>query len=232
MVVMKPELAFGWIMPEIVITLSAVLILLLAAFRGKRDSGRIAGGLSLIGAGLALFLTCRLWNSDIDIYNGLYTIDNFGLFFKALVLVISLLVTLLSLRYVEREEMIKGEYYALLLFGILGMMIMVSSNHFVTIFIGLEVMSIAIYVLCGLLIGNPRSAEASLKYFLLGAFATAFLLYGIALIYGTTGILDVREIARYVTSGNFLITRLHGGMACSSGFGFQDGLRPLSYVDA
>ena len=70
-------------------------------------------------------------------------------------LVISLLVTLLSLRYVEREEMIKGEYYALLLFGILGMMIMVSSNHFVTIFIGLEVMSIAIYVLCGLPDRNP-----------------------------------------------------------------------------
>ena len=158
MVVMKPELAFGWIMPEIVITLSAVFILLLSAFRQKNDIGRLAGGVSLIGAGIALFLACRLWNSNIDIFNGLYTIDNFGIFFKALMLVISLLVTLLSLRYVEREEMIKGEYYALLLFGILGMMIMVSSNHFVTIFIGLEVMSIAIYVICGLLIGNPRSA--------------------------------------------------------------------------
>ena len=80
MVVMKPELAFGWIIPEIVITLSAVFILLLSAFRRKNDIGRLAGGVSLIGAGLALFFTCRLWNSDIDIYNGLYTIDNFGLF--------------------------------------------------------------------------------------------------------------------------------------------------------
>ena len=229
MIVMKPELAFGWIIPEIVITLSAVFILLLSAFHRKNDIGRLAGGVSLIGAALALVFTCRLWNSDIDIYNGLYTIDNFGLFFKALALVISLLVTLLSLRYVEREEMIKGEYYALMLFGILGMMIMVSSNHFVTIFIGLEVMSIAIYVLCGLLIGNPRSAEASLKYFLLGAFATAFLLYGIALIYGTTGILDVRDIARYVTSGNFQITpAFMAGMALLIvGFGFKTASVPF-----
>ncbi len=229
MVVMIPELAFGWIIPEIVITLSAVFILLLSAFRRRDDSGRLAGGVSLIGAGLALFFTFRLWNSEIDIFNGLYTIDNFGLFFKALVLVISFLVTLLSIRYVEREEMIRGEYYALMLFGILGMMIMVSSNHFITIFIGLEVMSIAIYVLCGLLIGNPRSAEASLKYFLLGAFATAFLLYGIALIYGTTGILDVREIARYVTSGTFLITpAFMAGMALLIvGFGFKTASVPF-----
>jgi len=229
MVVMKPELAFGWIMPEIVITLSAVFILLLSAFRQKNDIGRLAGGVSLIGAGIALFLACQLWNSNIDIFNGLYTIDNFGIFFKALMLVISLLVTLLSLRYVEREEMIKGEYYALLLFGILGMMIMVSSNHFVTIFIGLEVMSIAIYVLCGLLIGNPRSAEASLKYFLLGAFATAFLLYGIALLYATTGILDIREIARYVSARSFLVTpAFMVGMALLIvGFGFKTASVPF-----
>ncbi|MDP2839594.1 MAG: NADH-quinone oxidoreductase subunit N, partial [Syntrophales bacterium] len=96
-------------------------------------------------------------------------------------------------------------------------------------FIGLEVMSIAIYVLCGLLIGNPRSAEASLKYFLLGAFATAFLLYGIALIYGTTGILDIRELARYVTSGNFLITpAFMAGMALLIvGFGFKTASVPF-----
>lgn len=226
---MIPELAFGWIMPEIVITLTAIFILLLSAFRKKNDTGRLAGGLSLVGAAFALFLTSRLWNSNIDVFNGLYTIDNFATFFKTLALVISLLVTLLSLRYVEREEMNKGEYYALMLFGILGMMIMVSSNHFVTIFIGLEVMSIAIYVLCGLLTDNPRSAEASLKYFLLGAFATAFLLYGIALIYAATGILDIREIARYITAGSFLITpAFMAGMALLIvGFGFKTASVPF-----
>ncbi len=80
--------------------------------------------------------------------------------------------------------------------GVLGMMVMVSSNSFITIFIGLEVMSLAIYILCGLLRDNLKSVEASLKYFLLGAFATAFLLYGIALTYASSGTIDVRELGR------------------------------------
>ena len=206
MVIKIPELAFGFIIPEIIITVSAIIILLLAAFGRKESIGAVAGAVALTGAGLAMVFTCALWDVSASIFNGLYTIDNFGTFFKGLALIVAMLVTLLSLSYVEREEMVKGEYYSLLLFGVLGMMVMVSSNHFITIFIGLEVMSIAIYVLCGLLIGNPRSAEPSLKYFLLGAFATAFLLYGMALIYATTGILDIRDIASFIISGNFGLT--------------------------
>ena len=229
MIVMMPELAFGWVMPEIIITLCAVLTLLLSAFGRKTSSGYLAGAISLIGAGLALAVTCRLWDSNTDIFNRLYTIDNFGTFFKVLTLIISLLVTMLSLRYVEQEVLIKGEYYSLLLFGALGMMIMVSSNHFITIFIGLELMSISVYVLCGLLAGNPKSAEASLKYFLLGAFATAFLLYGIALVYGATGILDIREIADYVVSRNFYLTPMFmAGIALLIvGFGFKTASVPF-----
>src|SRR5512145_1542819 len=189
MLVKIPELAFGMLLPELIVAASAVIALLLGAFGRRAIVGTIAGGVALVGSGLALMFTLSLWNASAAIYNGLYTIDNFGTFFKGLALIVSLLVTLLSLRYAEREQIIKGEYYALLLFGVLGMMVMVSSNHFVSIFIGLEVMSIAIYVLCRLLSGNARSAESSLKYFPLGAFATAFLLYGMALIYATTGIL-------------------------------------------
>ena len=228
MVVMIPELAFGWIIPEIIITLSAVLTLLMAAFR-KKDGGYLAGAVSLTGAGLALVFTCFLWDSNTAIFNNFYNIDNFGTFFKALTLIVTLLVTLLSLRYVEREGMITGEYYALLLFGTLGMMIMVSSYHFVTIFIGLELMSIAIYVLCGFLSNNPRSAEASLKYFLLGAFATAFLLYGMALVYGATGFLDVREMANYIVSGRFFLTPpfMIGLAMLVVGFGFKTAAVPF-----
>ena len=229
MIFMMPELAFGWVMPEIIITLCAVLTLLMSAFSRKTSSGALAGVITLIGAGLALVAACRLWDVNIGIFNGLYTIDDFGVFFKVLTLIISLLVTMLSLRYVEREVLIKGEYYSLLLFGVLGMMIMVSSNHFITIFIGLEVMSISVYVLCGLLAGNPKSAEASLKYFLLGAFATAFLLYGMALIYGTTGILDIREMAHYIGSGSFYLTPMFmAGMALLIvGFGFKTASVPF-----
>jgi NADH-quinone oxidoreductase subunit N len=229
MVVTIPELAFGWIIPEIIITGCAIITLLIGAFSRKTGSGFPAGIISLTGAGLALYFNYRFWDINIDIFNNLYTIDNFGIFFKTIFLIVALLVTLLSLRYVEREEMIKGEYYSLLLFGTLGMMLMVSSKHFVTIFIGLEVMSIAIYVLCGLLSENPRSAEASLKYFLLGAFATAFLLYGMALLYATTGILDIREMAHYIGSGNFHLSPMFmAGMALLIvGFGFKTASVPF-----
>ena len=229
MVVKIPELAFGFIIPEIIITLSAVITLLLAAFGRRESVGALTGAVALTGAGLAMIFTCTLWDGSASIFNNLYTIDNFGTFFKGLALIVSLLVTLLSLRYVEREEIVKGEYYSLLLFGVLGMMIMVSSTHFITIFIGLEVMSIAIYVLCGLLSGNPRSVEASLKYFLLGAFATAFLLYGMALIYATTGSLDIREIADYVASGNFKQTPMFmiGLAMLIVGFGFKTASVPF-----
>ncbi len=229
MVVTIPELAFGWIIPEIIITLCAIATLLLSAFRRQGGSGLAAGSIALIGAGLALVFTCQLWDVNTHIFNKLYTIDNFGTFFKGLALIVSLLVTLISLAYVEREDMIKGEYYSLLLFGVLGMMVMVSSNNFITIFIGLEVMSISIYVLCGLLAGNPRSAEAALKYFLLGAFATAFLLYGMALVYGTTGSLDIREVADFALSGNFYITPMFmAGIALLIvGFGFKTAAVPF-----
>ena len=229
MVVKIPELAFGFIIPEIIITLSAVITLLLGAFGRKESVGALTGAVAFTGAGLAMIFTCTLWDGSASIFNNLYTIDNFGTFFKGLALIVSLLVTLLSLRYVEREEIVKGEYYSLLLFGVLGMMIMVSSTNFITIFIGLEVMSIAIYVLCGLLSGNPRSVEASLKYFLLGAFATAFLLYGMALIYATTGSLDIREIADYVASGNFKQTPMFmiGLAMLIVGFGFKTASVPF-----
>jgi NADH-quinone oxidoreductase subunit N len=229
MLVKIPELAFGMIIPELIVTASAVIALLIGAFGRRAIVGTLAGGVALVGSGLALLFTISLWDANASIYNNLYTIDNFGTFFKGLALIVSVLVTLLSLRYVERENIVRGEYYALLLFGVLGMMIMVSSTHFVTIFIGLEVMSIAIYVLCGLLSGNPRSAEASLKYFLLGAFATAFLLYGMALTYATTGLLDVRDIAGYLTSGNFHLTPLFmiGLAMLVVGFGFKTASVPF-----
>src|SRR3989339_1629151 len=229
MVVQIPEMDFGWIIPEIVVTVFAIATLLLTLFRKKNGTWLLVEAMPLIGAILALYYTFQLWNGNLDIFNNLYTIDNFGTFFKGLVLVILILVTLLSYRYVDREDMVRGEYYALLLFGVLGMMIMVSSNHFITIFIGLELMSISIYILCGLLIGNRVSAEASLKYFLLGAFATAFLLYGMALIYATTGILDIRDIASFIISGNFGLTPMFmiGIALLIVGFGFKTASVPF-----
>jgi len=229
MVFTLPEINFGWLLPEITVSLTAIVVLLLSVFFRQERAMTLVGTISLIGSGVALLFTWNLWGARVDIMNSLYTIDNFGTFFKILSLIITLLVTLVSLKYVKREGLIKGEYYTLVLLSTLGMMVMVSTNHFITLFIGLELMSIGLYVLCGLLGENVRAVEASLKYFLLGAFATAFLLYGIALNYNTTGILDVRELARFINSGEFSLTPLFmAGMALLIvGFGFKTASVPF-----
>ncbi len=229
MVVTIPDLSFSWIIPEVIVAAVALTILLIAAFSGRNDLRRLSGFLALAGACLALVYTAALWNESEEIFYNLYAIDNFATFFKAILLIIAVLVVILSLRYGEREEIAGSEYYALLLFGLLGMMVMVSSNNFITIFVGLEIMSISLYVLCGLLAGNLKSAEASFKYFLLGAFATAFLLYGMAFIYAATGSLDISEIGEYVVSGTFYLTPMFmAGVAfLIVGFGFKTASVPF-----
>jgi NADH-quinone oxidoreductase subunit N len=197
-----PITGFCWVLPELTLTVFGLVILIIEAFRRKGSGALFSGWLCLLGSAVALSMTLGLWGQKLEIFSGLYTIDNFGTFFKVVFLLILALVAVMSFRYVRREEL-PGEYYALLMFGTLGMMTMVSSNHFITIFIGLEVMSLAIYVLCGLMRGTDRSIEASLKYFLLGAFATGFLLYGIALIFASTGILDLVQLKGYVASPGF-----------------------------
>jgi NADH-quinone oxidoreductase subunit N len=213
---------FRWLAPEIVLTIGALVVLLVGAFvRG--GGGTVSCVLTLITSLVALYFSKGLWGADVSLFSGLYVIDGFGTFFKVVILVILALVTIISRRYMEREGQPAGEYYSLMSLGALGMMCMVSSNHFITIFIGLEVMSLAIYVLCGLFREHIRSVEASLKYFLLGAFATAFLLYGMALTYGSTGLLDIVKIGAFVQVAGFKASPiLLMGMAfLIIGFGFK-----------
>ncbi|HEY3278845.1 MAG TPA: NADH-quinone oxidoreductase subunit N [Syntrophorhabdaceae bacterium] len=198
--VVIPASDFRWILPEIALTGWALLLLLIGGFGKGTISSRVSGILCLVGSLFTIYYTVGLWGTRQDVFNGLYTIDDYGTFLKVLFLAILALIALISLKYGEETGIGSGEYYSLLMFGVLGMMVMVSSHSFVTIFIGLEVMSLSIYVLCGLMRDNVKSVEASLKYFLLGAFATAFLLYGIALIYASTGLVDVVELKQYILS--------------------------------
>ena len=115
-------------------------------------------------------------------------VDGFATFFRVLVIGVGILTVLSSYRFLRREGAETGEYHALLLFSIAGQCVMVSANELIMIFIGLEISSIASYVLAGYLRDDKRANEAALKYFLLGSFATAFFLYGVALVYGMTGI--------------------------------------------
>ncbi|MGD0230133.1 MAG: NADH-quinone oxidoreductase subunit N [Syntrophorhabdales bacterium] len=225
---------FEWILPEITLAVFGLAVLLVDAFRQKaaapRAPGRAAGVLTLIGAAAALYFTTGLWGPPKDLFNGLYVVDNFGVFLKFIFLFVLFLVTVISLGYTTREDIVAGEYYTLLLFAALGMMVMVSSNSFITIFIGLEVMSLSIYILCGLLKGEARAVEASLKYFLLGSFATAFFLYGVALIFASTGAIDLKVVRAVVGSGGGFAANpvfLAGMAFLIVGFGFKTASVPF-----
>jgi len=179
-----PQIDFRVIMPEIVITLFACVVMLLEPFLSEKRKW-ILPHLSSLGVFVAAYFCLPLWNSNLSLWEGQALGDNLAVIFKIIFLLGTLLTILIS--YLKSGHHWGGEYYSLILFSTLGMMIMASSSDLIVIFLGLEVMSIALYVLAGFNRTDLKSNESAMKYFLMGAFSTGFLLYGIALIYGTTG---------------------------------------------
>jgi NADH-quinone oxidoreductase subunit N len=190
------------LLPEGIVTLGAFAVLLVDVFSRGRDSG--PGGpwlerisvLSLLGA-----VAASLWlGFAVEAEPGLVAVDGFRLSGNLILLGGSLLAVLYAVDYGHREGLHIGEFYALLLLATAGMMVLVGAQDLVLVFLGLELMSIAVYVLTGFNRRDPRSAEAGLKYFLVGAFASAFVLYGIALLYGATGSTNLSEVMGVVTA--------------------------------
>ena len=218
-----PEIDLYLIAPEIIITAFGFLVLLLDVFLPKGERKGYLGVISLIGILFAFLYTWPQMGSVKSGFEGMFISDGYALFFKITFLIIAFLTVLISIGYIHREMIEFGEYYALILFATLGMMLMAAGSHLITIFLGLETMSISIYILAGMTREDKRSAEAALKYFLLGAFATGFLLYGIALIYGATGSLHLKDIAAYVASKNLLRSPmlLMSLVFLTIGFGFK-----------
>jgi NADH-quinone oxidoreductase subunit N len=217
------------IAPELVLTGFALLILLMSAFaRGERRG--FLGYTALVGVMGALI--CLYWGIDTEAsaFGNMVKIDPFSFFFKVMITIIALLTVLASLAYAKREGIDFGEYYVLVLFATVGMMLMASGVNLLIIFLGLEVMSISIYVLAGIMRDDARSVEAAFKYFLLGAFASAFLLYGIALTYASTGTLDLGGIGRVLAERtwiNALPILITGLALLIVGFGFKIALVPF-----
>jgi NADH-quinone oxidoreductase subunit N len=187
-------------LPEIILILAGVLLMVLDALLGGRRRN-LFGHLALLA--LAGALAAAAWAHTIPgtAFSGMLRIDGFGTFFRVLTISVGILTVLPSYRFLAREGAGTGEYHALLLFSIVGQCIMVTATELVMIFIGLEISSIASYVLAGYLRDDKRATEAALKYFLLGSFATAFFLYGVALIYGMTGSTSLTAIRGLITSG-------------------------------
>lgn len=186
--------------PEIILTVVGTLLMVLDPWLAEKRP-RMFGHLSMLALVVAVFATVAQSGSTGYAYSSMVISDGFATFFRVLVLVVGILAVLSSYRYLEREKAETGEYHALLLFCVMGQSVMVSANDLLMVFIGLEISSISTYVLAGYLRDDKRNNEAALKYFLLGSFATAFLLYGIALIYGLTGSTKIDAIHTALTTG-------------------------------
>jgi NADH-quinone oxidoreductase subunit N len=177
--------SFNAIVPMACVTAAGIAAMVAEAFRDPGERMPIAG-LGVVGLLGAAFATVLLWNHNTSSF-GVVVADNFGLFVTGTLVVVGLLSLAISGSTVEREKLPAGEYYALMLFATAGMMLMATATDLLVIFLALEVMSLAVYVLTGIRRDSPASTEAAFKYFLLGAFASAFFLYGIAFTYGLTG---------------------------------------------
>ncbi len=186
------------------------------------------GGLAIIGllgAGAASIL---LWDSNAESF-GAVTADNFGLFVNLVIVVVGILTVMFSAQTVERDRLPAGEYYAMLMFAIFGMMLMGQATDLLVIFLALETMSIAVYILTGIRRDQQQSTEAAFKYFLLGAFASSFFLYGIAFLYGVTGTTNIERLSTAIAaqsmSGNPMI--LLGTGLLIVGFAFKIAAVPF-----
>jgi NADH-quinone oxidoreductase subunit N len=191
------SLDFYYIIPLLSVTiLSLVILVLEIIFNGKI---KVIFNASLIGVIACIFITINYFELNGIAFNGMVQTNPFTNFFSLIFLIAVLLTILFSKDYLGKSGYNFGEYYILILFSVVGMMLMVSSLDFMTFFLGIEIMSICFYILAGFFRKRLKSNEAALKYFLLGAFATGFLLYGIALVYGTSGTTSFMKIFTQIT---------------------------------
>src|SRR6185312_4737197 len=230
------DVNLGLILPEVIVCLAGVVIMMVDAFV-KPTQRWITGGLSLLGLTAAAFSSLSLWTSGVSgsqAFNGMIVLDELRLGFTLVFLSVSALTILISMVWIEGERLPAGEFHSLLMFATAGMMLMAAGGDLVIIFLGLEILSIATYVLAGFRRTDVRSNESSLKYFILGSFSSAFLLYGIALIYGATttsaglpGTTNIALIAQRIPDAQFKPLLFAGAAMLLVGFGFKIATAPF-----
>jgi NADH-quinone oxidoreductase subunit N len=216
------------LLPQIILIGAGMVLMLMEPFLSARRKNRM-GRIAVLATFLAAYSLKYQWSiQPVSALNGMILIDNYSIFFQWLFLAITGVVAFISMRFNERESINRGEYYALLLFACSGMSLMAASGDLILTFLGIEILSISTYVLAGFKRNDARSNESSLKYFLLGSFATAILLYGIALIYGGSGSTNyqfIRDLA--AAQGGVQITTVIGMGLLLVGFGFKVALVPF-----
>lgn len=214
-------MSFALLAPELVLVGTAILVIVLDLVVERK---KVLAGFSVAGLLAAIGLSLWLWGRGPDTsFSGMLVIDQFALFFKLIVGGAAILVVLSSIDYAANFRRFQGEYYALILFSAVGLMLMAATRELVSIYISLELASISLYVLAGML-KDQKSSEAGLKYLLLGAIASAVLIYGMAMIFGFTGTTHLSEIARGIGSLGDLWANpglVLGIVLMIAGFGFK-----------
>ncbi len=224
----NPNVNVPIVLPEMILAVIGIFLMVYDSYKPNRL--RITGMISIIGIILSAIALLYLWSNDSvpqSAFNGMIVTDSLRLSFTLVFLLVSALTILISSVWVEQESVPAGEYHTMLLFATVGMMFMASGNDLVIIFLGLEILSIATYVMAGMRKTDLRSNESAMKYFVLGSYASAFLLYGMALIYGATGSTNLTEIAAGIGDAKFPALLLVGGAMLVIGFGFKVAMVPF-----
>lgn len=225
-----PDLNLHILAPVIIVTLTALIVLLAELFTSA-DRKRWLGYASIIGLLIAAGTTMGLWGVNTTAFGGMIVADNFGLFLTLVILLGAALSILIAIDFVRAHRVDQGEYYVLLLFATVGMILMATATDLIVIFLALELLSLPLYILAAFKREDGRSLEAGLKYFLLGAFSSAFFLYGIAFLFGATGTTNLMKIAAALAnasrpSSDFLLV---GAGLLLVGFAFKVALVPFHW---
>jgi len=221
------DINYTAVLPEIILSLVGICIMLLIPFIPRQRQTHL-GYLALAGIVLAFFGVALGWGqTDLAFFEMIFQ-DDFGQFCKIFFLFVTTVILLVSMNYLEQEKLFQGEFFALLLFATVGMLFMATSADLIMTFVGLEVLSISTYILAGFKERERKSSEAAWKYFLLGAFSTAFLLYGIAFVYGATGSTQYLQITEAIqASPDYSLILLVGLGLMLVGFGFKVAFAPF-----
>ncbi len=220
---------FWALLPEAVLTAGALILLVYDGFARRKNAEDASG----VGVGslivIALALAANVWLMGVreDSLTGIIAIDGFRIFTNFLFLGGAALTVLISFDYTVREGISEGEFYALLLFALVGMMVLANARDLILIFVSFELMSVAVYALVGFKRSDPRSAEAALKYFLLGAFSSAFLVYGMAMLFGAGSTTNLGLLRHSLSADSVGAVALMGIGLLAIGFGFKVSAVPL-----
>lgn len=216
---------FYYLLPELILTAGACLVLVLDVLLASRRRALAWVTIAVLAAAGASLLAIDGVNTTVA--RGLVAIDGFAFFFKVLFLFAAVLTVAMSSRYLAVEGVRPGEYYFLILCATLGMMFMAGGIDLITLFIGLETMAVSFYVLTGYIRPNRRSNEAAVKYFVLGTFSMAILIYGMSLLYGLTGTTHLRDIATALVAGDGGLLLPLAVLLLIAGMGFKIAAVPF-----